>query len=463
MKIPFALHAYESRSKPVMAQRCLNLYPEQQSQEAKDKITLHGTPGLKLFGTIGNGPINGSHIMNGVLYVVSGSTLYSVNSSGTGTSIGTCSGGSRVSMADNGINLAIVDGTSGYEYSVAGGLNKITDADFYPAKTVTFQDGYFIFERTGTGQFFISGLYAVTFLGTDFATAEGDVDDLVAVMSDTRELWLFGERTTEVWWNSGATFPFERYQGAYIEKGCGAAHSVAKLDNTVFWLGDDLSIYAAAGFEPQVISTHGIEFAIGGYATTSDAYGYTYVQEGHHFYVLTFPTAGATWVFDLMTKLWHERGSDYPVGRHRGNSYSFVYGKSIVGDYANGKLYELDLDTYTDNGTTIIRDAVSPPLHDDVNTVFMPSMQVDVESGVGLITGQGNEPKAMLRWSDDGGRTWSNEHWVSMGKIGEYSFRARWRRLGQFRQRAFWLRISDPVKVSIISAYAKVVISKTEE
>jgi len=456
MKIQFALQSYMSRSKPVAAQKCVNLYPEKHSPDAKDLISLVGSPGLLLFSTIGNGPIQGLHTMDKVLYAVSGGTLYSINSNGTGTSLGFCGFG-RVSMADNGTTLVIVNGSVGYSYSVAGGLAKITDADFYPSKTVTFQDGYFIFERSGTGQFYISNLYSVDFLGADFATAEGAPDDTVAVLCDTRELWLFGEHTIEVWWNSGATFPFERYQGAFIEKGCIAPYSVAKIDNTVFWLCDDLSVYAAKGFVPTKISNPGIDYAIETYTKVDDAIGYTYIQEGHHFYVLTFPSENATWVFDGITELWHERSSD--GGRHRSNNYIKAYGKHLVGDYENGNIYQLDLDTYTDNGSLIVRDAVSPAIHNEVDNVFMSRFQIDIESGTGLVTGQGSDPQAMLRWSDDGGRTWSNEHWSSMGKLGEYLYRVVWRRLGRFRQRIFWLRISDPIKVSIISAYAKTIPS----
>ncbi len=464
MKIPFAKQAYSSRSLPVMAQRCLNLYPEFQSKDAKDTITLHGTPGLKLFAKVGSGPIEGTHKFKGLLYVVSGIQLYSVNSSGAETYIGKCSTGGRVSMADNGIDIVIVNGSVGYEYSLSGGLKQIVDINFFPAKTVTFQDGYFIFERTGTGQFFLSGLYAVTFLGTDFATAEGSPDDLKGVISDTRELWLFGDNTTEVWWNSGdSNFPFERYQGAYIEKGCAASYSIAKMNNVVFWLADDLSVYMAIGFKEQQISQPGIDFAIGSYSRVDDAYGFTYIQEGHFFYQLTFPTANATWVFDLSNKLWHERASGYPFIRNRVNSYTKVFKKHIVGDFQNSNLYEYDLNTYDDNGQPLIRDAVSPPMNDEVDKIFMPRMQIDIESGVGLVSGQGNDPQAMLRWSDNGGRTWKNEHWNPMGKMGEYLYRVVWRRLGSFRQRIFWLRISDPVKVSIITAYAKVVKTSAEK
>lgn len=459
MQIPFARQAYRLRSLPVSAQRCLNLYPELAGQDGKEEVVLYGTPGLASFATAGSGLVRGVHVMDGVLYVVSGTTLYSVSSAGTATSLGTVAGAWRCAMADNGTQLVITDGsiafldqyfifgpsTTGYVYSVAGGLTAIADADFATA---------------GDGSFFLSALAdGATYDALDFASAESAPDDIVRVFVDHRELWLFGESSIEVWYNSGAAdFPFERISGALMERGCAAKWSVAKADNSVFWLGDDLIVYRAAGYQPQRISTHAIEYAIKGYSDVSDAFAYSYADEGHTFYALTFPTGKATWVFDASTGLWHERS--YYISatgthtRHRANCYAKAYGKHIVGDYEDGSLYELDLDTYADAGDTIQRIADSPPIHSENLAVFMGKLQVDVESGAGLTSGQGEDPQAMLQWSDDGGRTWGNEHWRSMGRIGEYLRRVIWRRLGRFRTRIFRLTITDPIKIAIIGAFA---------
>ena len=449
--IPFAVHSYQNRSLPVSAQRCVNFYPEVQPEGARSKVVLHGTPGLELFATCGSSNVTGLYTFQDTLYAVSDGTLYSIDSSGTATSIGSVGTG-RVSIADNGTQMVIVNGINGYVYDGTT-LSQITDSAFYPSATVAFQDGYFIFERKDTGQFFISAINDGTdFDGLDYATAESAPDDTLAVWSDHREIWLFGEQTIEVWFNSGdADFPFERNNGAMIERGLGATHSVAQLDNTLCWLGDDLIVYRANGYTPTRISQFGVEAAISGYSTTSDAFAYTYADSGHTFYVLTFPTESKTWVYDASAGLWHERSYwDAAEYRHRSNCYVKCYGKHFVGDFENGNIYEMSLDTYSDNSDEIRRQANSSHIHNDGERMFHSRIEIFMESGVGLL-GE-DDPQAMLKWSNDGGKTWGNEHWKSMGAIGEYGKRIVWNRLGSFRQRVYSLVVSDPVKTVTIGA-----------
>ncbi len=450
--IPFASQSYQNRSLPVSTQRCLNLYPESVS-ESKNQLVLHGTPGLKTFST-GSGQVRGMEVMQGILYAVVGSTLYRVSEAGVLTSLGTVSGSGIVSMSNNGTQLTIVNGSQGYVYN--GTFTRITDSDFSPADTCDFIDQYTVYNKNGTGGFFISALDDSSDINSlDFAYAMGSPDDTLAVLVDHREVWLFGESSIEVWYNSGnSSFPFERLAGAFIERGCGAKFSPAKLDNSVYWMGDDFAFYRADGYTPMRISTPAIEHAIQSYSVKHDAIAYSYSEEGHSFYQVTFPTANKTWVYDTSTQRWHERGN-YTAGRHRSNCYAYAYDKHLVGDFENGTIWEMDLDTYTDGDDPIQRIAISPPIHSNNVDLFMSKLWVDVESGSGLTTGQGSDPQAMLNHSDDGGRTWSNERWTTLGKIGKYTTQAIWRRLGTFTVRVFKLTISDPVKVVIIGAYGK--------
>ena len=209
------------------------------------------------------------------------------------------------------------------------------------------------------------------------------------------------------------------------------------------------------------ISTHAIEWQIQQYGDISDAIAYTYQQDGHAFYVLTFPTANATWVYDVATLSWHERAS-YTNGdfdRHRSNCQMAFNNKIIVGDYQNGNLYSFDLEVYADHNRTQkwLRSwrALPTGQNNDRKRTAQHSLQLEVETGVGLNLGQGNDPQVMLRWSDDGGHTWSNEHWTSIGKIGSYGYRAFWRRLGmtlKLRDRVYEISGTDPVKVAITGA-----------
>lgn len=469
-QFPFVGASYTARSKTFDAQRCVNLYPEvSQSGPAPSKsvAALIGTPGLALWATLAGGTVRGLlRFSQAQAVAVVGANVYLVTTAGVGTLVGTITEGTTpVSMASNGTIVMIVTGPTGYVLTPATAtLGPITSSDFHGADVVYFLDGYFVFNKPGTGQFQITGLYSSSINGLDFATAEGAPDLLITLIVDHRELWLFGENSTEIWFNSGnPDFPFERNQGAFLEVGCAAKYSAAKLDNTVIWLSADERgqgmVMRANGYQPQRISTHALEFAIASYSRIDDAVAWTYQQEGHTFYVLTFPTARKTWAWDASTNLWHERAyrlGDGTLAQHRGLCQMTFAGETLVGDWETGNIYRLDLDTFTDNGAAIARIRACPHLATGgYKRQFFTALQIDMEAGVGLAAGQGSDPQAMLRWSNDGGYTWSPEMWASIGRIGEYRRRVRWRRLGHARDRVFEVTITDPVKVVIVGASAE--------
>lgn len=471
-QFPFVGGSYESRSKTLDAQRTINLYPEMSESgpgPSKSVVALIGTPGLALWATLAGGRIRGVIRFSATLAIaVCGANVYSLTTAGTATLITNIAPGSNlVSMASNGTVVMLVDGTpTSYAITPASATGvPFSNGAVVGADRVDFIDGYFVFNKIDTGQFQITKLYSTAIDPLAFATAEGAPDKLLSLIVDHRELWLFGETSTEVWFNSGnVDFPFERIQGAFIEQGCAAKFSVAKMDNTVYWLtADDRGqgiVQRARGYQPQRISTHALEFAIASYARIDDAVAFTYQQEGHSFYMLSFPTANKTWVFDASTNLWHERAwrdpADGSLDRHRAQCHMAFAGANIVGDWENGNLYRLNLDTYTDNGAFIQRTRACSHLATDYKWQFFSALQIDMEPGVGIPSGQGSNPQAMLRWSDDGGFTWSNQMWAKIGKIGERRTRVRWRRLGKSRDRVFEVTISDPVKVAIIDASADV-------
>ncbi len=463
IRVPFLGGSDTQRSVVSSAARTVNLYPVL-TPDGKSPLVLYGTPGLTRFSEMTAGPGRGLHVAAGRLFAVVGPTLYEIDSAGTATSRGTLrSTSGAVSMADNGLSLVVVDGTYGYELTLSTStFAEIADEDWPAATHVAFHDGYFILNSSSTGQFLITGLYGTGVDPLDFATAEGAPDDIVSLLVDHRELWLFGEETTEVWYNSGAAdFPFSRLDGAFIEQGCAAPFSPAKMDNAVYWLSKDRTgqghVMRAQGYQPQIVSTRAVEHAIQGYASISDARAYTYQQDGHSFYVLSFPAADRTWVYDAAVQLWHERtwwdGTEH---RHRGECYAFAFSKHLVLDHSNGRLYTLDLDVYTDDGATIRSLRRTQHHSAEGARLYWSQLQVDLETGVGLVSGQGSDPQIMLRWSNDGGRTWSSEHWRTLGALGAYRTRAIWRRLGQSRDRVYELVISDPVKRVLVDAWADV-------
>jgi hypothetical protein len=535
MKTPILGQSYVVRSVNAADNRMVNLFPEATPDVGKDVGFLSRAPGLSLLATIGTGPVRGLWTFGVYGYVVSGNSLYRVDSSWRYVFLGLVTGSGPVSMTDNGVQLFVACNPDGFIYNVNTNVfAQITDPDFAGAGSVGYLDGYFVFNEPNSQKIWVTSLYdGLSVDPLDFASAEGSPDNIVSLMVDHREVWLFGTTSVEVWYNAGTPdFPLQRIQGAYNEIGCAAAYSVVKLDNSLFWLGADARgrgvVYQAKGYKGVRVSTHAIEYAIQNYGTISDAIGYSYQQDGHAFYVLTFPTANATWVYDAATQMWHERAGWYngAFTRHRSNCQMSFANEIVVGDYQTGNLYAFSLTDYSDNGDIqkwLRSWRALPTGQNTLKRTAQHSLQLDAETGVGLneypayasedlITEDGknliveyvqyaiatesdealttedadqNEvlvtianypqpyvagtflsttsypaspgytPMAMLRWSDDGGHTWSSEHWRSMGKIGTFGHRTFWRRLGmtlKLRDRVYEVSGTDPVKIIIMGA-----------
>jgi hypothetical protein len=545
MKTPILGSAYVARSVNAADARMINLFPEIVPEGGTEPAFLNRAPGLKFLQSIGTGPIRAlwAHQTNGAdFYVVSGNEVYKLTSlTATPFKIGDVSGTGPVSIADNGAVLFFAcNGPSYTYYEPTGEFDQITDVNFPGAVTVGYLDTQFIFNEPNSQRIWsvdtinpANGdyIYPLVFDPLTFSSADGSPDGVVAINVDHRQLWVFGTDSTEVWYNAGlANFPLSPIQGAFNEIGCVAAFSIAKLDNTLFWLGTDARgqgiVYRANGYGAARVSTHAIEYAIAQYGNLADALAYTYQQEGHSFYVLTFPSANATWVYDVATQAWHERAGweNGIFTRHRSNCQCNFGGNIIVGDFENANIYMFDLDVYADNGRVQKWLRSWRALPQGTNTLkrtAQHSLQLECEAGVGLngstpiyqgsefiyllaengeflitendefLTGvtpvfegpefiyiltedgrflitenddylvgtmpvtQGADPQVMLRFSDDGGHTWSNEHWSSMGKIGQYYRRVFWRRLGmtlKLRDRVYEISGTDPVKIDIMGA-----------
>jgi hypothetical protein len=450
-------------------QKCINWYLEKDESEGKFPFILRPTPGLKAFATMGSATeIRGMIQHRGVLYCVADDAFYSVSSAGTETSEGSLDTSTGlVKMAASNDQIMIVDGTKGYTYTISTDtFAEITDADF-PSNPddVTYQDGYFIMISKTDHKFYLSGINdGQSWDALDFASATGDPDYLVGIQADHREIWLFGTRTTEIWYNSGnATFPFEKRPGVLLHKGLAATHSVARANNSLYWLASDEAgqavVVRADGYTPRVISSTAVSQAIQSYDTIDDAYAYNYRLGKNEFYVLTFPTEDVTWVFNAATEQWHQLQS-YESGayhKHRSCCYAFAYGKHIVGDPGSNNLYELDEETYLDGADPIRRVRVTNNFNRNNNLLSLYNFVVDIEPGIGDNTGgQGDDPQLMLRVSKDGGHTWGNEMWRDMGKAGVYNQRVKWDALGQGRNWAFEITVSDPVDAVVLGAYVDI-------
>lgn len=454
MRINLPIHSY----RPQSPARLVNCFAEASPEQSKGPSLLLRAPGISTWTTIGAGPIRGMHYMGGNLYVVSGDSCYKVDQSGVGTLMGSVPGSDVVSMADNGTQLVIVSETLGYVVT-SSTFAQITDPDFLPATSVAFIDSYVVFSRQDSGEFFWSALLdAEDYDALDFATAEGAPDNLLGLIVDHRQVFLAGEKSVELWYNAGTDAVFERAPSGFLEIGCAAGKSLAKTDNSVFWLADDLTVRSLRGLTPVRVSQHGVEQAFRQYARDSlvrDAFAFTYTQAGHLFYVLTFPTAGATWVYDVTTNEWHERES-YGLGRWRVNACEEAFGKLMVGDYQSNRIGYLNLAAYDEWGGVQRMAWTYDSIYGERRYAFHNRLEIAAKTGVGLVDGQGQLPKVMLEVSDDGGRTFSFHTEEDLGRMGEYQDRVVWHRLGMSADRVYRASVSDPVPVLVQDTVAEV-------
>lgn len=450
--------SYSLATRKAAVQRAVNyMLRAVEPGNEKSGFYLQQVPGLTHFATLGQ-EIRGAVQVGQRLFVVSGALLYEVASDGVGTVLGTLTSSTgAVDMAVGVTQLVIVDGDYGYMLTLASNdFAAITDADFYGSTRVAYLDGFFVFIRPDSQQFYISAIDNANDLDAlDFASAESSPDELVSVVVTQRELWLLGSITTEVWFNAGAAFPFQRVQGATIEAGCLAPQSAQTVDNSVIWLGRDRNgvgmVWRAQGYQPQRVSTHAVEESLRASTDIANARAYTYQQDGQTFYALNAPGLDTTWVYDASVGQWHER-AEHDAGElspHRALVHVFAHGRNLVGDAA-GKLYYFDPTNNTNDGDTLYRERTSP--HEAApnrNRVFFDRLRLDVEVGQ---TGQNTTPSMELQWSNDGGYTWSNWLARSLGAVGQYSQPVEWRRLGQARDRVWRLRCTSDCRASIINA-----------
>lgn len=459
MKMDFLGAAYASRSLPLAGQTLINLLFESAPPGSAEQGMFYGAPGLRLLASIGTGPIRGADYAANYGWVVSGAELYRVGPTGVATLVGAVPGTGRVSVIHNDTQVVVMHSAGWHVVTISTlGYGAVPGAP--TTAQGTYQDSYVVFPNT-------NGTYGWTAIGNaqsvdalDFASAEAQPDPIISVLSDHRELWLFGEQTTEIAQTSGdASLVFTRT--AMLEYGCAAKYSPAKSDNTVFWVGRNMDgdgiVYRADGYSPSRISTHALEAAIATYGDISDAWGYCYQQGGHTLYVLTFP-GRATWAFDASSQRWtqlaYRNTTTGLLEQHRGNAYYFLSGAHVVGDYDNGNLYVLDLDTYTDNGDPIYRERAWSVIESEGKWIRHESVQLMAEMGVGLSGSPviGADPKWNLEWSDDGCRNFSSTRQLRLGAVGRYRNRAIAKRLGLSRNRVYRIWSADPVKHAIYGA-----------
>lgn len=460
-RIPLFGLGVQSRSRAVTSAQFQNFYIERRPEGEKSQLVAYGMPGLDLFKNLGDTPVRGmlSFEPDSLLYVVHRGMLYEINNAAVATSRGTLSTVSgKVSMAHDGTVIMIADGTYAYTYdtSSTSSFARITDPDLISnPSTVTWLDQYFIVENSLVFQIATD---PTSWDATDIGVPETNPDSIVRIFSDHGEVLIFNDITIEPWANTGATdFPFAPIKSSVAEWGCAAKWSVCKFNDSVAFLAKNklgqVSVALMKGYIPTVISTPDIDQIINSYSSVSDASAFSYMLGGHPMYQINFPSAGYSWLYDGRENFWSKLKSQ-DITRQRNEIGVEFINRTVVSDYTTGSIYNINPDTYSENGSMIEGEIISENISSpDGERFSVDRLRVDMETGVGLATGQGSDPQAMLQISRDRGQSYGTEMWRSFGKIGQYAKRIEWLRLGPTNTDInFKLRITDPVKRTIVSA-----------
>ena len=463
--------SYVSQSLIADAEECINLFVEMlESPGAKARAVLYPAPGITSAVTgLSESPGRGIFFQDGRCFAVLAGVLYEIREDFTtvnrGAVVRNTNPATFASNGDAGGQLLTSSGDRGYLLTLA--TNVLTNPLTSGCTMVGFLDGYFVALDTDTSTLQASALLnGATWPGANVAQRNTGSDPWAAMVVNNRLIWLVGELTTDVYYNAGTSpFPFAPIENAFIQSGTVAPFSVAALGDGIIALGQDRFgsgfVWMSDGYTARRISTHAVEYALQGYSSLSDGWAYVYQEDGHTFYVLNLPSAGATWVWDVTTGLWHRRGfwnvSIHSYETARPNAHAFAFNQHLVTDSQSGTIYRQSTGVYTDaDGNGLRRVRRAPHINAERKWIYFNDFELEIEAGVGLdgaATLQGHDPQVILRWSDDGGKTWSNDHETSAGKIGEYSKRVRWNRLGRGRDRVFEIVMTDPVPWRVIGAY----------
>ena len=473
-------------SAAVSAQRRLNCFYEIRLDGDKNATIIRGTPGSLAVKTLPNAPIRGWWIAKDVWYVVAGNTLYSLDSSYNETSLGTLSTISGpVDICDNGVQLFIVDGTYGYCYTIvagtyfqtalnaAGSFGRITDPNFpNGATSCCFINTRVLANLPNTLKEYMSCLDAngiaydvtrwtdATYSLPFYISKENNSDSVVACDILNGAIILWGSATMEFWQDVGSSpQPYARINGATQTWGLAAEQSRAPMNNTMYFLGQTkqggMQVMALQGYTPVRVSTTDVENKISSFSTWTDATSLSYIVDGHPMYQINFPDAGWTFMYDSVTQMWSELQTGVSLQARHFADKGIVYNtKFYAADVSTGIIYELLTTVYTDNGTLIKRQATSRHIHANGNEFTIDELVLEMETGIGLNSGQGEDPQIMLQISRDGGRTFGVEKWMPVGRVGDYLRRVLWRRLGSARDFVFQFTMTDPVKFTIIRGEA---------
>lgn len=451
----------------------MNYYVERISTPAaKNQMALYPAPGLEAFSSyadgFGTGVGRALFAENGQCFAVLGRELVEIYSNGTnrfrsGVLLATDANPAQITTnGAGGGQLFFSCGDTGY-------LLDLEDPYAYAAAVVddvtmvAFLEGFFIRFDTEASLIAVSAAFdGATWDPLQFQQRSGNSDPWRAMAVNGSDLWLVGEKTGEIWYNAGAfPFPLVPRGGITFSPGIAAPFSLVAVNGRMTWLAEGGDVVQAAGYNPTSIATPAVAAAIGSYTVLDDAVGMTYQYDGHYFYQLSFPTAGATWLYDQTLSMWTERGQwNGATGRFDAwgpQFHAHAFGHHLVADFRTATINRMAADLHYDTaGAPMRRLRIAPGICDERRRIFYDKFQLYVQTGVGLTSGQGVDPQMWLSWSDDAGETWTSPRFRSIGKKGQRGLEVSWNRCGSSKDRVFQLVSTDPVPTRIVDAFLTV-------
>ncbi len=450
VEVPFVGGSNQSRSRPISSQRSINLYPEV-TPEGKQQAALLSWPGNLLWkqGAAATS-CRGMYAWAGNLYKVTGTTLYKYDTDANETSIGTIYGTARCEFTSDANRLVIV--TAGTVYECDGSaVTNITAGSLDTPIAAAFLNARYLFNGDN-GAWDYSDIDDPSSIDGSY-TAESAGDELVRVYTFNQIIYLFGEKTIEPWQDSGvAADPFVRVDGGIMQKGCASGYAITNTDSYVYFLGDDRQIYRLSGYQVQPVTNSGVSHFLETAVTVSDAVAWTVYLDGQDFVIFQFPTADKTYAFSETTGAWFELSTGLEYGRHRINSYAYFDGKHLIGDVDSGSIFEMNLTTYTDNGAAFVRQRDSQSLSAAMlgkpgQRMRMRRAELICETGVG--NSDIANPRVAFSASYDGGASFTNEDWLSLGRQGERTTVVEWWNMAVFKELIMRVRVTDACFVAI--------------
>jgi len=456
LSIPLIGQAYKHRSLELAAQTLKNWFPEV-NPDAKDVVSLQPWPGLKPLAQ-GMGEVDaGLHTFNGTLYKITDNVLQRIDQNGDSTGVGTIDGEGLSSIISNDEIMVIVRDGNVYGYDGTT-LTLADDPDFESPRFVAYLNSQAIYTGQDSRFAVSSALDQLDINGLDYARAESEGDPLIATYAHNQQVYMFGSKTIEPWYNSGVgSPPFERIEGGIVKRGTLSGHSIASNQRFIYFLGDDSVVYRMLGSQIEPVSTIPLSQQIKTYETAGESIGHCFTWDSQQFYYLQFP-GEATWCFSESANGWFELTTGVLENAYKATSYAEAYGKQLFA--IGGGVFELDADTYENGTDTVIRERISYPItaallgkQYEGLPLQMNSLELLVKT-IGNLSGKGARPKVMLSYSDDYGRNWSTERQLDSGPAGTYTWRLRTQQLGQFHERLIRIRVSDAVVSSIFGCNA---------